>query len=86
MIYCVIQNGTPEMFNGKGNVFTDPQLQVLANNGGLTPTIAIGKTGSAYRTGTAANIIMRKNIVPNTDQIGNKRHSTPCIGAYELID
>lgn len=56
--------------------FGDPKLSPLADNGGPTPTMAIGAGGAADGAAGSA--------CPETDQRGNAR-SAPCdAGAYEL--
>ena len=50
---------------------------VLADNGGVTQTIAISDMGAAYRSGIAGAGI------PQTDQRGVVRNAVPCIGSYE---
>ncbi|MHB1423778.1 MAG: DUF4214 domain-containing protein [Gemmataceae bacterium] len=62
-------NGTP--------ITTNPQLSVLANNGGMTPTLALLSGSPAVGTGaTGGN-------VPSTDQRGVARGSSIDLGAYQ---
>ena len=75
--YCVIKDGD-STYNvaGTNNVFEDPKLASLANNGGPTQTIAIMDGSSAIGTGTPVDGI-------TTDQRGKVRNNPPCIGAFE---
>ena len=73
---CVIQDGN-DTYTAAGNVFTNPQLVDLADNGGPTQTMAIGEDSSAKEKGTPVDGI-------TTDQRGFKRKvSSPDIGAFE---
>ncbi|MCA9212723.1 MAG: DUF4347 domain-containing protein, partial [Planctomycetales bacterium] len=54
----------------------DPNLGVLADNGGETPTHAITTASAAYNAGSAAG-------APFDDQRGVTRDAAPDIGAYE---
>ncbi|NCC51840.1 MAG: hypothetical protein EOM20_11565 [Spartobacteria bacterium] len=54
----------------------DPLLLPLADNGGLTPTMALQSGSAAYRAGTASGLAH--------DQRGATRNTPPCIGAYEF--
>jgi CSLREA domain-containing protein len=56
----------------------DPQLGVLANNGGLTQTMALLPGSPAIDAGTNTNC-------PATDQRGATRDSACDIGAYEYV-
>ena len=74
----VIQDWTS---GGTGNTKANPDLDTLANNGGLTQTVAIGKDGESSALG--------KGVVDplvKTDQRGVARSSTPSIGAFEAYD
>jgi hypothetical protein len=65
---------------GIPTVTVDPQLAPLANNGGLTPTMALADTSAAFNTGSnAANLL-------TTDQRGFVRISAGVVdlGAFEL--
>lgn len=58
----------------------DPQLGPLQNNGGLTPTMAISTTSSAFNTADASTSL-------GVDQRGQQRpgmNRLPDIGAFEL--
>jgi len=74
---CSLTNG----INGDiiGNVGVDPALGPLQDNGGLTPTMAITTTSTAYNVGS-------NTYCPSTDQRGVARpQNTTCdIGAYEV--
>jgi predicted outer membrane repeat protein len=63
---------------GTDNVHTDPMLDPLANNGGLTKTMSLGTNSSALNKGNDADC-------PSTDQRGVPRpQGAHCdIGAYE---
>jgi hypothetical protein len=80
----VVEGGCP---TGTGisctNVLTgDPELSILADNGGFTQTIAISATGSAYNTGGV------NYACAATDQRGVTRpQAGDCdIGAFEIED
>lgn len=55
------------------------RLPLMADNGGLTPTIAIDAAGIAYRSG-----IVQEDL-PRYDQRNYTRYTTPCAGAFEVI-
>lgn len=77
--YSVIQGGWSG--TGSNNSTGDPMLDTdgLQDNGGPVQTIAIGKSGSAYDTGTATN-------APTTDARGFIRPQFDAydIGAFEI--
>lgn len=83
--YCIIKNGTLSIFNGKGNIFDDPKLQSLSNNGNLTHTCALDISSPAIKAGTSEEIVNDAYVVPICDQHGIKRLHPPCIGAFELV-
>lgn len=64
---------------GTAGILANPQLQALADNGGLTPTLAIGIASPAFNSAGACSS-------PTTDQRGIARpQSTACDrGAFEL--
>lgn len=84
--YCVIQDGSEAVFSGTGNVFTDPLLAPLNDNGGLTQTCAIEEAGSAYQSGAKTLIIDGKEFIPTTDQRNKKRGTLIDIGAFQLSE
>ncbi len=75
----VVQNGCPAGASCTGLVTGDPKLQLLANNGGATQTMALGAGSSAINVAYTADC-------PSTDQRGKPRRKGGgyCdIGAYE---
>ncbi len=76
--YSIIQGGNAGTFTGAGNLFTDPNLVALADNGGSTQTCAIPNNSSAVNQGTAAG-------APTTDQRGASRADGIDMGAYEYV-
>ena len=65
-------------FVGTGTITgVDPGLNVLANNGGPTPTMALQANSPCIGAGNSA-------LAPSTDQRGSPRNSPPDIGAYEF--
>ncbi len=86
--YCVIQGGNSNTFTRTGNLFTDPKLGELANNGGPTQTCALAADSSARDAGLGVGETITGTLtVPTTDQRGISRPqgSAVDIGAYELI-
>ena len=59
-----------------GSSFADAQLATIANNGGLTETMALLSASPAINAGTA-------NGAPAADQRGQPRYGAVDIGAYE---
>ncbi|PIE55100.1 MAG: hypothetical protein CSA35_03165 [Dethiosulfovibrio peptidovorans] len=74
--YSVVEDGT----SGTGNIDADPLLSALANNGGPTWTMEIGKDSPARNAGIGGSGI------PATDQRGEPRDWKPDMGAYEEFD
>lgn len=59
-----------------GAIFADAQLLPIANNGGLTETLALSATSPAVDAGTSTN-------APPVDQRGRPRVGAVDVGAYE---
>jgi hypothetical protein len=72
--YSIVQSG----YAGTGNLNLNPLLDSLANNGGITQTMALGSSSPAIDTGDDVNC-------PATDQRGMTRpQGSHCdMGAYE---
>jgi hypothetical protein len=66
------QDDTPVV---AGVTFADPRLEALAQNGGPTPTRALGTNSAAIDAGTSG--------APPTDQRGQARNGPPDVGAFE---
>jgi hypothetical protein len=69
--------GGAEIAVSPGTTFADAILSPLADNGGLTQTMAIPSTSPAVNAGTSTN-------APPTDQRGFGRFGAVDIGAYEF--
>ncbi len=69
-------NGGAEVRATSGALFADPLLAPLANNGGPTPTQALGAGSPAIDRGNGAG-------APSSDQRGMSRCGVPDSGAYE---
>ena len=70
--YSDIEGG----YAGLGNINSDPLLSVLASNGGLTQTMALGNGSPCFGAGTPSG-------APATDQRGVGRPNPPSMGAYD---
>jgi hypothetical protein len=70
--YSDIQGG----YTGTGNINVDPLLGPLGDNGGTTPTMALGAASPCFGSGTATG-------APTTDQRGVTRPAPPSIGAFD---
>lgn len=74
-------------FDGDGNLFVDPQLMLLENNGGFTQTNALTAGSKVIDAGSP-------DLCPETDQRGEKRPADGnddgkkvCdMGAYEFVE
>jgi uncharacterized delta-60 repeat protein/CSLREA domain-containing protein len=73
--YSTVKGG----YTGTGNLSSDPLLETLHDNGGYTPTLALGASSPAIDAGTNANC-------PASDQRGTARpQGAHCdMGAYEV--
>ena len=71
--YCDIEQSG---YSGSRNIDANPNLGVLANNGGPVETCAITPTSPCYETGTSSG-------APSTDARGDTRPSPPSMGAYD---
>jgi len=76
--YNICSDGTAQLFGGSSYNYTDPQLGLLADNGGPTLCIALLPTSPAIDSADPANF-------PSTDQRGYVRPigASPDMGAYE---
>jgi hypothetical protein len=70
-------SGQTDAAAAPGTAFADAMLSPLADNGGLTETMAIPSTSPAVNAGTSTN-------APLTDQRGFNRVGAVDIGAYEF--
>ncbi len=70
-------SGQNDVAAAPGTTFADAMLSPLADNGGLTQTMAIPSPSSAVNAGTSTN-------APPTDQRGFGRFGAVDIGAYEF--
>jgi hypothetical protein len=70
-------SGQTDAAAAPGTTFADAMLSPLADNGGLTQTMAIPSTSPAVNAGTSTN-------APLTDQRGFNRVGAVDIGAYEF--
>ncbi len=70
-------SGQQEQAVTPGALFADPQLLVIAANGGLTETMALVANSAGVDSGTSTG-------APATDQRGRVRYAAVDIGAYEL--
>jgi hypothetical protein len=70
----VKESGNPDNPCTEGILFADPLLQPLADNGGPTPTMALGEGSPAIDIGDGC---------PDTDQRGEPRNGPCDAGAYE---
>jgi large repetitive protein len=85
--YDVLSNDSPSspatgLPVGSTITIANPQLGSLAANGGPTPTMAPGTGSPALSAGALADYPGTTTPI-TTDQRGDTRSSTPCIGAYE---
>ena len=71
-------SGQNDLLASPGTTFADAQLMPLANNGGLTQTMAIPATSPAIDAADSAS-------APATDQRGVSRYHAPDVGAYEFV-
>ena len=87
----LIEDGTCGASNGtNGNLSGDPLLGVLADNGGVTPTMAVLSGSPAIDAGSNALAVDADSQPLGTDQRGpgfaRIVNSTVDIGAYEYVD
>lgn len=77
--YNISSDGTANFSSGSSFNFTDPKVLPLANNGGLTPTMALADTSPAIDWAPAAG-------APATDQRGSARPygDGADVGAFEV--
>lgn len=74
-----IYNTQAHLCPGTGNIFQDPRLLDLANNGGLTATIGMHRMSDAINSGDPA-------YCTETDQRGEIRDDFCDIGAFEVVE
>lgn len=75
--YTTTSNNRKEDWINNAVLTVDPLLQPLTDNGGPTPTMALGANSPAVNAGTG-------NRAPSVDQRGKARRGNVDIGAYEV--
>ena len=85
--YCIIEGGNSDIFSGAGNLFSDPLLSPLADNGGGTKTCALREGSAAIGAGAAVYKMgsLQKNSLAADQRGVTRSKDAPCIGAYEYV-